>query len=171
MRKQYSSLNLQMREPDPKFSKPNHNIISYVWEHSTMSGAPDRRYKDNRSLPVVEYGNIHIETGNFEIDILHPVASLCEQFVGAVLYCESDDIEQETEEKYSILSPDLQIKIRKLFDKRKEIIDSILSREGNYATSNNIIHIDDDDIESHQAMEQIHRIEKEVCDLLNIKPR
>lgn len=80
-------------------------------------------------------------------------------------------LNKKRKKKYSTLSPDLQIKIRKLFDKRKEIIDSILSREGNYATSNNIIHIDDDDIESHQAMEQIHRIEKEVCDLLNIKPR
>lgn len=76
--------NLQMREPDPKFSKPNHNIISYVWEHSTMSGAPDRRYKDNRKLPIVEYGNIHITIGDFVFDVLHPEKNICSQFVNAI---------------------------------------------------------------------------------------
>ena len=44
---------VEMREPVPKFSKDKHNIISYEWEHSTLSGAPDRRYKDNRKLPIV----------------------------------------------------------------------------------------------------------------------
>lgn len=75
---------VEMREPDPKFSKDKHNIISYEWEHSTLSGAPDRRYKDNRKLPIVEYGNIHIAIGDFVFDVLHPEKNICSQFVNAV---------------------------------------------------------------------------------------
>jgi hypothetical protein len=75
---------VEMREPDPKFSKDKHNIISYEWEHSTLSGAPDRRYKDNRKLPIVEYGNIHITIGDFVFDVLHPEKNICSQFVNAI---------------------------------------------------------------------------------------
>lgn len=75
---------IEMREPDPKFSKDKHNIITYEWEHSTLSGTPDRRYKDNRQLPIVEYGSIHIAIEDFELDILHPEKNICSQFVHAV---------------------------------------------------------------------------------------
>ena len=75
---------VEMREPDPKFSKDKHNIISYEWEHSTLSGAPDRRYKDNRKLPIVEYGNIHITIGDFVFNVLHPEKNICSQFVNAI---------------------------------------------------------------------------------------
>lgn len=75
---------IEMREPDPNFSKDKHNIVSYVWEHPTLSGAPDMRYKNNQKLPVVEYGNIHIAVGSFELDILHYDKAICEQFVKAV---------------------------------------------------------------------------------------
>ena len=75
---------VEMREPDPKFSKDKHNIISYEWEHSTLSGALDRRYKDNRKLPIVEYGNIHITIGDFVFDVLHPEKNICSQFVNAI---------------------------------------------------------------------------------------
>lgn len=273
---------VEMREPDPKFSKDKHNIISYEWEHSTLSGAPDRRYKDNRQLPVVEYGNIHIAIGDFVLDILHPEKNICSQFVHAVnatsnkaysksplktlnrvqikkiktlyhqsksLKCEEDittaieilmkeaqtcncahpdslitqqlanKIQQrcsetkkdalkniysrcvqltslietdlnateilqtfkgsevnnsssagdEVKEKYAVASPDLQIEVKMLFDERKKLLDLILSKECNHITSENSISIDDNDIESKDAMKRIHDIEDEVCNLLKIR--
>lgn len=75
---------VEMREPDPKFSKDKHNIISYEWEHSTLSGAPDRRYKDNRKLPIVEYGNIVITIDTFEFNILHPDKVVCSNIVNLI---------------------------------------------------------------------------------------
>lgn len=75
---------VEMREPDPKFSKDKHNIISYEWEHSTLSGAPDRRYKDNRKLPIVEYGNIVITIDSFEFNILHPDKVVCSNIVNLI---------------------------------------------------------------------------------------
>lgn len=273
---------VEMREPDPKFSKDKHNIISYEWEHSTLSGAPDRRYKDNRQLPVVEYGNVHIAIGDFVLDILHPEKNICNQFVHAVnatsnkvysksplkalnrvqvkkfkslyhqsksLKCDEDitaaveilikevqtcncahtdspitqqlanRIQQkfsetknvalkniysrciqlislietdlnaieilqtfkeceisnsssagdEVKEKYAVASPDLQKEVKMLFDERKRLLNLILSKECNHITSENSISIDENDIESKDAMKRIHDIEKEVCDLLEIR--
>ena len=75
---------IEMREPDPKFSKSKHKIVSYVWEHSTLSGAPDKRYRDNRQLPVVEYGNIVITIDTFEFNILHPDKVVCSNIVNLI---------------------------------------------------------------------------------------
>ena len=274
---------IEMREPDPKFSKDNHNMISYEWEHSTLSGAPDRRYKDNRQLPVVEYGNIHIAIEDFVLDLLHPEKNICSQFVHAVnatsdkvssksplktlnriqikkiksLYHQSKSLKyeediiaaievltrevqtcncahtdssitkqlankiqqrfsetkkvalkniysrciqlislvetdldateilqtfnesevdnssivgDEVKEKYAVSSPDLQKEVKELFDERKKLLNLILSKECNHITSENSISIDDNDIESKDAMKRIHQIEKEVCDLLKVQP-
>lgn len=75
----------------------------------------------------------------------------------------------EVKEKYAVASPDLQIEVKMLFDERKKLLDLILSKECNHITSENSISIDDNDIESKDAMKRIHDIEDEVCDLLKIR--
>lgn len=65
--------------------------------------------------------------------------------------------------------PDLQEEVKMLFDERKRLLNLILSKGCNHITSENSISIDDNDIESRDAMKRIHQIEKEVCNLLEIK--
>lgn len=35
-------------------------IISYTWKHPNKSGGPDRRFKDNRQIPVCRYEVMHL---------------------------------------------------------------------------------------------------------------
>jgi hypothetical protein len=35
-------------------------VVEYRWEHATKSGEPDRRYKNNRQIPICQYGELHI---------------------------------------------------------------------------------------------------------------
>ncbi|NRQ32382.1 hypothetical protein HII36_11100 [Nonomuraea sp. NN258] len=38
-------------------------IVGRTWEHVTVRGGPDRRFKSNRELPIVEYGELVITAG------------------------------------------------------------------------------------------------------------
>lgn len=38
------------------------NIIDHTWQHPNKSGGPDRRFKDNRKLPVCRYEALHISS-------------------------------------------------------------------------------------------------------------
>lgn len=37
-------------------------IIDSTWEKVNKNGSPDKRFKDNRKLPIVKYGNLEIKT-------------------------------------------------------------------------------------------------------------
>lgn len=37
-------------------------VISFTYEKANMDGTPDLRFKDNRTIPIYEYGGINIET-------------------------------------------------------------------------------------------------------------
>lgn len=37
-------------------------IMDYAWAKSNRDGSPDRRFKDNRQIPVVQYGGLHFST-------------------------------------------------------------------------------------------------------------
>lgn len=37
-------------------------IISYVWKHPNKSGGPDRRFRDNRQIPVCRYEAVHLRS-------------------------------------------------------------------------------------------------------------
>lgn len=43
---------------------PDTEIISYVWKYPNKSGGPDRRFNDNRELPVCMYESFHLMSGN-----------------------------------------------------------------------------------------------------------
>lgn len=44
-------------------------IISYTWEKVNKNGTPDKRYKNNKKLPVCKYGEISITSSNNEMNI------------------------------------------------------------------------------------------------------
>lgn len=40
------------------------NIINYTWQYANKNGGPDRRFKNNREIPVCGYGKLKIEIGD-----------------------------------------------------------------------------------------------------------
>lgn len=46
------------RDSVPKDSK----ILSYTWAYVNKNGSPDKRYKNNRQLPICQYGSIEIKS-------------------------------------------------------------------------------------------------------------
>lgn len=44
-------------------------IISHTWEKVNKNGTPDKRYKNNRQLPVCKYGEIILTSANDEMNI------------------------------------------------------------------------------------------------------
>lgn len=46
-------------------------IVDKIWEHANKSGEPDKRYKNNRQLPVCEYGEIEFQSvAGFNITLM-----------------------------------------------------------------------------------------------------
>ena len=39
-------------------------IIDYTWQYANKGGGPDRRFKNNREIPVCSYGKLKIEIGD-----------------------------------------------------------------------------------------------------------
>jgi hypothetical protein len=39
-------------------------IVDHTWKYVNKKGGPDRRFKDNRQLPIVLYGRLHLQTAN-----------------------------------------------------------------------------------------------------------
>ena len=39
-------------------------VLDYTWRYVNKSGGPDRRFKDNRQLPVLEYGRLTLGSSN-----------------------------------------------------------------------------------------------------------
>lgn len=37
-------------------------IIDYTWQYVNKNGSPDKRYKNNKKLPICKYGEIHIKS-------------------------------------------------------------------------------------------------------------
>jgi hypothetical protein len=51
---------------------PDAQIIDYTWQFVNKSGGPDRRFSNNRQLPVMQYGSIQLssKTGlNIHLDV------------------------------------------------------------------------------------------------------
>lgn len=38
-------------------------IVDYTWKYVNKDGSPDKRFKDNRKLPICLYGSIHLLSG------------------------------------------------------------------------------------------------------------
>lgn len=46
-------------------------IVSHTWEHTNKSGEPDRRFKDNRELPICKYGTVNFKSASgFDIKLM-----------------------------------------------------------------------------------------------------
>ena len=46
-------------------------IIAYTWQYVNKNGSPDRRFKNNKQLPICKYGNLRISDGsNLNIEIM-----------------------------------------------------------------------------------------------------
>lgn len=52
-------------------------IIDYVWKYPNKSGGPDRRFRDNRQLPVCLYESFHLKSGNGLNELLQVSTTGC----------------------------------------------------------------------------------------------
>ena len=61
----YSDLSLDIyNRPfiESKAVPSDSEIISYTWKYVNKSGGPDSRFKDNKKIPVCNYGNIQVRS-------------------------------------------------------------------------------------------------------------
>ncbi|MBC2101688.1 DUF4236 domain-containing protein [Listeria marthii] len=63
----YSDINMDLgttnfveTDPVPRDA----NVLRYTWLKVNKNGTPDRRFKNNRQVPVCQYGSVLIESGN-----------------------------------------------------------------------------------------------------------
>ena len=49
-------------DPESSLLPNDSRILTYTYEKANMDGTPDLRFKDNRTIPIYEYGGINIET-------------------------------------------------------------------------------------------------------------
>ena len=42
-------------------------VVDHTWQFVNKDGGPDRRFKDNRQLPVCEYGRVELQRSNIEL--------------------------------------------------------------------------------------------------------
>lgn len=60
-------------------------MVRKVWAKSNKNGTRDRRFKDNRELPVMAYGEIAMKArGGMNESLMFSRASACREFVSAV---------------------------------------------------------------------------------------
>lgn len=38
------------------------NVIDYTWEYLNKSGGPDKRFQNNRKLPICKYGEMELKS-------------------------------------------------------------------------------------------------------------
>jgi hypothetical protein len=50
-------------------------VIGLTWKHPNAHGGPDRRFKDNRQLPICEYGRMTMMCNGYKIMIITSKAS------------------------------------------------------------------------------------------------
>ena len=50
-------------------------IIGYTWKYVNKNGSPDKRHKDNKQLPICQYGRIHM-TSNTGLNIMLQCSSI-----------------------------------------------------------------------------------------------
>lgn len=55
------------------FAPSDANIIDYTWQYANKDGGPDRRFNNNRRLPVCLYGVLSLKVNNKEL--LHIITS------------------------------------------------------------------------------------------------
>ena len=67
------------------------NILSYTWKYVNKDGSPDRRFSDNRQLPVCEYANI---TAMADKELLAEI--MCSSASVAINFGENILLEPET---------------------------------------------------------------------------
>ncbi|MEP6619999.1 MAG: hypothetical protein ABJE47_11815 [bacterium] len=46
-------------------------VVGRTWRYVNKSGGPDRRFKDNRELPICEYESLHLRSGNGLNELFH----------------------------------------------------------------------------------------------------
>ena len=73
----------QFTETDPVPSDAK--MVRKVWAKSNKNGTRDRRFKDNRELPVMLYGDLNLRsTGGLRESFLFSRPEACEAFVRAI---------------------------------------------------------------------------------------
>ena len=58
VRVEYTETRFHETEPVP----PDTRVVGHTWRYANNDGSPDRRFSDNRQIPIVLYGTIHLST-------------------------------------------------------------------------------------------------------------
>lgn len=67
---------LQIEQGDSRFIESEHvpsdaEILGYTWQYVNKDGSPDKRFNNNRKLPICNYGKIVIKSGtNLNIELI-----------------------------------------------------------------------------------------------------
>lgn len=78
----YSRTNFTETESIP----PDSEMVRKVWAKSNKNGTRDKRFKDNRELPVMAYGEITLKAqGGMKEALMFSRDDACREFVGAVV--------------------------------------------------------------------------------------
>ena len=59
-------------------------VLEYVWQHARKDGGPDRRFSENRRIPLVQYGDVTLSStgaGGLDLRLHVSNASCAERFV------------------------------------------------------------------------------------------
>lgn len=84
-----SYLDLHLRWEDSNFIEEGNVpsdavIIGQTWKHPNKNGGPDRRFRDNRQIPICRYELLHLRSGSGLNELLEfSKGGLCVHFAGA----------------------------------------------------------------------------------------
>lgn len=107
-------------------------IIDYTWKYVNKNGGPDKRFNDNRRLPICRYGELVFKTEDginicIEYSNVSLLQSIQQAFIEFASY-HNEEIEEE-KRKNGELHPELKNPSKKGINKKRKINDTIIDKE------------------------------------------
>lgn len=69
---------------EEEFSPKDAELVGRTWRYVNKSGGPDRRFNDNRQIPIYRYGQLEIGCGAWKIRLCLSRAAAAAEFAGAI---------------------------------------------------------------------------------------
>ncbi len=88
-------------DPVPKDA----TVIRYTWQYVNKNGSPDKRYSNNRQLPVCQYGQIKLLAGNQLSIEIHVSNSVATANVGSAFRCYANYLRELPQRELVLASP------------------------------------------------------------------
>ncbi len=95
-------------DPVPKDA----TVIRYTWQYVNKNGSPDKRYSNNRQLPVCQYGQIKLLAGNQLRVEIHVSNAIATANVGSAFRCYTDYLSELPERELVLASPSAAIEAK-----------------------------------------------------------